>query len=149
MPDPFLAILSHNPLDVACCSSSQDSHTLREANGMIGRSGVVVMTSPFDETGAAVRRNCERSRDSGLSPCSLLALQDHAQSLRSFPLTPKWDLPTSAAGMFVGAGIRAGQLVSWSFWRHRIGPMQDAAFELRSIPLPHTVVNKLEICLLG
>jgi hypothetical protein len=49
MPDPFLAILSHSPSDVACCSSSQASHAAREANGMIGRSGLVVMASPFDE----------------------------------------------------------------------------------------------------
>ena len=88
MPDPFLAILSHNPLDVACCSSSQDSHALREANGMIGRSGLVVMASPFDYRWRCVTRTAEGTGESGLSPCSLLG-QDHAQSLLGLPLPPK------------------------------------------------------------
>ena len=48
MPEPFLAILSHSSFAVSWCFSSQASYASREANGIIGRSGLVVMTSPFD-----------------------------------------------------------------------------------------------------
>jgi hypothetical protein len=48
MLDPFLAILSHSPLESAWCFASQASHASREANGMIGRSGLAVIACPLD-----------------------------------------------------------------------------------------------------
>src|SRR5919112_709913 len=49
MPEPFLATLSHSPSEVACRSSRKASHAPREAKGTIGRSGLAVMASPFDD----------------------------------------------------------------------------------------------------
>src|SRR5829696_2171320 len=48
MPEPFLAIFSHSPSESAWCSSSQASHPSREANEMIGRSGLAVIRAPFN-----------------------------------------------------------------------------------------------------
>src|SRR5829696_7832097 len=48
MPEPFLAILSHSPSEPAWCSSSHASQPSREANEMIGRSGLAVTRSPFN-----------------------------------------------------------------------------------------------------
>src|SRR5919112_51838 len=53
MADPFLAILSHTPSDVAWCSSSHVAHASREANGMIDNSGLVTIASPFGARCAA------------------------------------------------------------------------------------------------
>jgi hypothetical protein len=50
MPELFLANFSHSPSDIVeCRPSSQDSHASREANETIGRSGLLVMASPFDD----------------------------------------------------------------------------------------------------
>jgi hypothetical protein len=49
IPEPFLAILSHSPSEVVCRPSRKAFHASREANETIGRSGLGVMTSPFDE----------------------------------------------------------------------------------------------------
>ena len=46
IPEPFLAILSHSPSDVACCPSRKAYHASREANGTIGKSDLVVMACP-------------------------------------------------------------------------------------------------------
>ncbi len=67
MPDPFLAILSHSPPDVAWCSSSQAFHASREANGMIGKSVLVVMASPFYYRCLQATRTAEGPGESGLS----------------------------------------------------------------------------------
>jgi hypothetical protein len=49
-------ILSHSPSEVAWCSLSHASHAPREANGITGKSGfMVVMASPL--RGAPTRRN--------------------------------------------------------------------------------------------
>src|SRR5215212_8006801 len=58
MPEPFLAILSHSPSDFLCRSSSHAAHASRDANGTMGRSGLVVIASPFwhRETPAEVYR---------------------------------------------------------------------------------------------
>src|SRR5215208_4183617 len=47
-PEPFLASLSHSLSEVAWCSSSHVSHASREANGIIGSLGfLVVMAFPL------------------------------------------------------------------------------------------------------
>ena len=94
MLDPFLAILSHSPSEVVWCSSSHVSHALREANGIIGRSDfLVVMASPFRLlVPLRGEKHAEVLGESGSSPSSLLAVQDHAKSLRGLPLVPKVNL---------------------------------------------------------
>jgi len=47
MPEPFLAILSHNPPEVAWCSSSQVPHAFWEGNAIIGRSGSLLTIPPL------------------------------------------------------------------------------------------------------
>jgi hypothetical protein len=47
MPEPFFAILSHSPSDVAPCPWRKSSQAPREANGTIGRSGFLAMAYPF------------------------------------------------------------------------------------------------------
>ena len=48
MPEPFLAILSYNPPEVAWCSSSQVSHAFWEGKAIIGRSGSLLTILPLD-----------------------------------------------------------------------------------------------------
>src|SRR5215217_553996 len=113
MPDPFLAILTHSPSEVACRSSRKASHASREAKGKIGRSGLAAMASPPH---ARCRRATKRRSVSSERPIPSLAVGPERpcqQFTRLFA-----DSQVASAPFGHGREGTSGFLRGWSSTRH-------------------------------
>src|SRR5215212_1192487 len=113
MPEPFLAILTHSPSEVACRSSRKASHASREAKGKIGRSGLAAMASPSDDR---CRRATKRRSVSSERPIPSLAVGPERpcqQFTRLFA-----DSQVASAPFGHGREGTSGFLRGWSSTRH-------------------------------
>src|SRR5215208_5498507 len=113
MPDPFLAILTHSPSEVACRSSRKASHASREAKGKIGRSGLAAMASPSH---ARCRRATKRRSVSSERPIPSLAVGPERPCLQFTRLFA--DSQVASAPFGHGREGTSGFLRGWSSTRH-------------------------------